>query len=316
MSVKSLIVGVGGQDGWFLQQYLTLRDQSVWGLSRQYLYAPDDTVQPAINICDGLAVAQLINDIQPDHVYFLAAVHHSAQDSTILADDLMARSTAVHVDAPRHFLEAIRVHAPQARFFYAASSHLFAGQQTATPITEATPFAPVGIYAQTKLEGVQLGRHYRDQHGLFVCSGFLFNHESWRRNPSFLSRNIISSVAAILREQQSELVLHNLSAQVDWSFAADTVRAFVLMLQLAQPHDMVIASGQLHSVQNFAEIAFGAVGLNWRDYVKEEPSNRQKTDISYPLCGDSTKLRALTGWQPVYNFEQMIRLLIDKELAH
>ncbi|MBL1430894.1 MAG: GDP-mannose 4,6-dehydratase [Robiginitomaculum sp.] len=314
MPVKSLIVGVSGQDGWFLNQHLTAIDHDVWGLSRDQLQTPIGETKSATDIIDADAVNQLIERIKPDQIYYLAAKHHSADDGTINNSDLQQQSQQIHVQAPDNFLAAIKTHHPQCKFFYAASSHLFAGKTDNGLISETTEFAPIGIYAKTKLAGVELCRKYRQQHGIFALSGFLFNHESWRRSDKFLSRKIVQTAVKILREETNELILHDLSAQVDWSFAGDTVRAMRLMLEMPVAEDLIIASGKLHSVEEFAAITFDTLGLDWRDYVTEQPQLGQKPKQKIPLVGDSRRLKHLTGWQAKVDLAQMIKLMIEMEL--
>jgi len=314
MPVKSLIVGVSGQDGWFLNQHLTAIDHDVWGLSRDQLQTPIGETKSATDIIDADAVNQLIERIKPDQIYYLAAKHHSADDGTINNSDLQQQSQQIHVQAPDNFLAAIKTHHPQCKFFYAASSHLFAGKTDNGLISETTEFAPIGIYAKTKLAGVELCRKYRQQHGIFALSGFLFNHESWRRSDKFLSRKIVHTAVKILREETNELILHDLSAQVDWSFAGDTVRAMRLMLEMPVAEDLIIASGKLHSVEEFAAITFDTLGLDWRDYVTEQPQLGQKPKQKIPLVGDSRRLKHLTGWQAKVDLAQMIKLMIEMEL--
>ncbi|MBL4618425.1 MAG: GDP-mannose 4,6-dehydratase [Robiginitomaculum sp.] len=314
MPVKSLIIGCEGQDGWFLNQHLNAIDHDVWGVSRRHLHPPlGDKFSPA-DIVDADAVDMLVEKIEPDQVYFLAAIHHAAGDTAINDFNVQQKSQQVHVQAADNLLAAIKKHNPDCRFFYAASSHLFAGKTDDKPITETTPFSPVGIYARTKLEGVELCRKYREKHGVFALSGFLFNHESWRRDKKFLSRKIVHTAVKILRGQTSELILHDLSAQVDWSFAGDTVRAMRLMLEMPVAEDLVIASGKLHSVADFTAITFEAIGLDWRDYVTEEPHNGQKPKAKAPLLGDPTRLQHLTGWRAKVDLTQMIKLMIEMEL--
>lgn len=311
---RSIIVGSNGQDGWFLNQHLHACDHDVWRLSRTSTIQPDNKTSAAINILSDKSIENMICDIQPQHIYFLAAIHHSSSDQQINAADLQVSSKKIHVQALKNFLDAMAKHVPTARLFYAASSHLFAGKTDPKPVCEDTKFAPLGIYAETKLQGVELCKEYRKSQNLYAVSGFLFNHESWRRDPRFLSRKIVQSVVNIFQGQQSELTLHDLSAQVDWSFAGDTVRAMHLMLQMDTPTDLVVASGQLHSVKDFAQIAFEIIGLDWRDYVSEEPEEQQKPYPVKPLVGDASRLRSLTGWQPKVNFRQMIELMIEMEL--
>lgn len=314
MPVKSLIIGCDGQDGWFLNQHLTAIDHDVWGLSRDQISTPIGDDLCATDITDADAVDKLVEKTEPDQVYFLAAKHHAADDDGVNNSELQQKSQQIHVQAADNFLAAIKKHQPQCRFFYAASSHLFAGKTDNKPVSEITSFAPIGVYAKTKLAGVELCRSYREEYGVFAVSGFLFNHESWRRDKKFLSRKIVHTAVKILRGETSELILHDLSAQVDWSFAGDTVRAMRLMLEMPVAEDLVIASGKLHSVEEFAAIAFETIGLNWRDYVTEQPQIGQKPKQKIPLLGDPSRLQHLTGWQAKVDLTQMIKLMIEMEL--
>ncbi len=294
---RILIVGCQGQDGRLLREHLTAAGHAVTGIGR----ADGD-------ILDRTWVAGLIERLQPDEVYYLAAHHHSSEDPLGAEPAvLLRRSFDVQVTGLVHFLEGIRLHAPSARLFYAASSHVF-GRATGPMQNEGTPLQPVCAYGISKTAGIQCCRLYRANHRVFAACGILYNHESPYRRPAFVSQKIIRSVAAIRAGGTAKLVLGDLSARIDWGYAPDYVEAMTRILDLAEPDDFVVATGETHSVQEFAALAFHAAGLNWRDHVTENPALITKRGT--PLCGDSTHLRNQTGWRPQVSFEDMISRLL------
>ena len=202
----------------------------------------------------------------------------------------------------------MRLHAPKARLFYAASSLCF-GDATESPQTESTPLAPRCVYGITKTAGVQCCRLYRQTHGLYALSGFLYNHESPLRPEKFVTQKIVRAAKAIARGEQSELILGDLSARIDWGWAPDYADAMTRTLRLPEARDFVIATGETHSVRDFVEIAFTRVGLDWQNYVKENTVLLQRRNA--PLVGDASLLRQLTGWKPMVTFPEMIDLLLQ-----
>jgi GDPmannose 4,6-dehydratase len=293
---RSLLVGAHGQDGRLLQARLAREQIPCLALGRGDI----DLTNPA-------AIRTLLSgDI--DRVYYLAAHHHSSQDSAPCdLADLYRKSMQVHADGLFHFLEAIRSDSPQTRLFYAASSLVF-GAPTSEPQNEFTPLNPSCIYGITKACGIQLCRYFRSAHGVFASAGFLFNHESPLRERKFVIPKIIQTALAIAGGSAQKLHLGELAARVDWGYAPDFVDAMVRILNLEEADDFVIASGQTHAVQEVVEIVFAHLGLNWRDHVLESPAILTRKRVA--LRGDSSKLREQTGWRPSVDFQTMIHRLV------
>jgi GDPmannose 4,6-dehydratase len=280
----AFIVGASGQDGTLLSGLLTQRSVPHLGLSRQGARDPSGRALGPVDLRDFAAIAELVRAYPPSHVFYLAAHHHSSQDALDTAPaGLWQTSLDVQVMGLVHFLEALRQHAPAARLFYAASSHVF-GSAAPSPQTEETPLAPENVYAIAKVAGMHACRHYRTQPGLHASVGILYNHESILRQEKFLSRKIIQGALAIRAGHAHELVLGDLAAEADWGYAPDYVEAMVRILELPQPGDFIIATGQLHTVREFAGIVFR-------------------------LVGDYHRLHEATGWKPSLSFEQMVRTL-------
>ncbi|MBI3785082.1 MAG: GDP-mannose 4,6-dehydratase, partial [Deltaproteobacteria bacterium] len=210
-------------------------------------------------------------------------------------------------------LEAIRLVDKTIRFYQASSSEMF-GKVREVPQTEETPFYPRSPYGVAKVYGHYITVNYRESYGLFACSGILFNHESPRRGREFVTRKITDAVARIKLGRSRELRLGNLDAQRDWGYAKDYVRAMWLMLQQAQPSDYVIATGQAHSVRDLAAIAFSHVGLDWQEYVRSDASLLRPAEVDH-LIGNPSKAQRELGWQPLVTFEELIKMMVDADLA-
>lgn len=310
---RALIVGSAGQDGRILRDQLRARSIEVVGLDRGGLELAGVAIElPAtVDLAQRSEVADLVRRVAPDAVFYLAAFHHSSEDAfeTDLVD-LFRQSVAVHVDGWVHLLDAIRAHAPAARVFYAASSHVF-GSPAASIQDESTPFAPDNAYGITKAAGVQIGRFFR-QRGLHVSSGILYNHESPLRPARFVSQRIVLGAVAAAEAMREgrvyTLELGSLSAIVDWGWAADTTEAMQRIVAAAEPGDYVVATGKPHTVEDFCRLAFAAVGLEHTRHVTERGGRVTKRLV--PLVGDASKLRQGTGWAPTVTFEEMVRLLV------
>ena len=297
---SAVIVGAGGQDGFYLSELLARQGCAVTALTRG-----GDT-----DILKRDDVFALLQRLQPDEVYYLAAFHHSAEDKELDGNDslLFERSYAVHVQGLLHFLDAIAHVSPKTRLFYAASSHIF-GTPAAQPQTEATPLEPTGVYGITKTMGIHACRYFRRERGVFASVGILYNHESSRRAPKFLSQKIARGVLAFQRDSSQRITLGDLGATVDWGFAPDYVEAMTRILALPTADEFILATGQPHTVEDFLRIACEHLGVHWRDAVQTKPGLLTKK--STLLIGDSTKLRQATGWKPSVTFEEMVRSLVD-----
>jgi GDPmannose 4,6-dehydratase len=310
---RALIIGSAGQDGRLLSERLERDGCAVLGVERNRITGSADLpFKSPIDILDPRPVDDLIGSFSPDAIFYLAAYHHSAEDRFLPDDvELYVRSHDIHVRGLLHVLEAIRKHKPGSRLFYAASSHCF-GEPPTSIQNENTPLRPRCAYGITKTAGVGLCRMYRANHRVHASSGFFYNHESAFRAPKFLSTKIVRAAVEISRGERDRLVLGDLAARVDWGFAPDYVDAMIRIVRLETADDFVIATGQSHSVEEFVAAAFSRVGLEWRRYVEVEPGIIGKPRTA--LVGDSTKLRAATGWSPSVTFQQMVEVLVDTEV--
>jgi GDPmannose 4,6-dehydratase len=259
-------------------------------------------------------VQQIVSDFTPDEIYYLAAHHHAAEAISHNDYDLVQRSFAVNTFGLHNFLDVALSAAPRCKIFYASSSHVF-GEPVTEIQTEETPFNPICAYGISKAAGVQLCRYYRRRHGAFVSVGILYNHESPKRAPHFVFRKVVKAAVDISLHHADKLTVGSLDSRVDWGYAPDYVDAMWRILQLNDPHDFVVASGELHSVRELVEIAFGAVGLDWQAYVEVDPAIARKRR-SGVLRGDSSKLRRYTGWSAKKSFREMIEETVRIEIDH
>lgn len=294
------IVGSDGQDGRLLTAWLRDLGYRIVGINRS-----------AVNIADLESVKNLISTEQPCEVYFLAAHHHSSEDICADEGDLFLKSITTNTIAVVCFLEAIATQSPKSRFFYSSSCLVFPPADEEMQ-TENTPLRPENPYAISKATGMEICRYYRERRGVFASVGILYNHESPLRNSSFVSRKIAASAVRIAKDGFGELTLGNIDAKVDWGYAPDYVKAMHLILQSGDPStEYVIATGEGHTVREFAEIAFRLVGLDYRNYLSARPQKLSRQNST--RIGDSSRLRSRTGWKPSVTFEQLVGLIVDAE---
>jgi GDPmannose 4,6-dehydratase len=311
----ALITGVTGQDGSYLAEFLLEKGYRVVGMVRRTSTVNFDRIkhiQDQIEIVQGdlldqSSLMEIIRAYQPDEVYNLAA--QSFVPTSFSQPVLTGEFTALGVT---RLLEAIRHVKPDARFYQASSSEMF-GKVVEVPQRETTPFYPRSPYGVAKVYGHWITVNYRESYGMFACSGILFNHESPRRGLEFVTHKVTHAAARIKLGLQRELRLGNLEARRDWGYAGDYVRGMWLMLQQDQPDDYVLATGETHSVRELCEMAFGHVGLDWRDYVVVDPKHYRPAEVDL-LVGDASKARRVLGWEPSVNFEQLVRMMVDADL--
>jgi GDPmannose 4,6-dehydratase len=306
----ALIVGADGQDGSYLFEYLEQNRYGVIGIGRGRARTNLKGKLNPVDILKPKEVAACVKKYRPREIYYLAAVHHSSQDHKEDDEALFKRSFNVHVHGLIHFFDAVNKYDRKTRLFYAASSHIF-GEAKRKVQNERTPLIPEDIYGITKTAGLEVCQFYRRELGLFASVGILYNHESPRRDPRFVSQKIVQAALAIKEGRQSELILGDLDAETDWGFAGDYVEAMHKILALRKPDDFVIASGRTHTVRDFVEGVFGMLGLDWQKYVREDKSLIQKRSGRH-LQGDYAKLRAATGWKPKTNFKQLIAMMVKE----
>lgn len=307
---SAIITGVSGQDGWFLSELLVEKGYRVLGTTRDL--TARDRVHPAIDLAlwdlrDSEMLAELLREYRPAEFYNLAAF----ASGTGMYDDPVAIGE-VNGLAVTRILESVRVVDPAIRFCQASSSELF-GEPDMSPQNETSAFHPRSPYGAAKLYAHQMVGIYRRTHGLFACSAILFNHESPRRGPGFVTGKIARAAARISQGLESELSLGNLDAQRDWSFAGDSMRGMMLALQAEAPDDYVFASGIAHSVRDVCEIAFAHVGLDYRTYIRISDADYRPNE-TVKLVGDPAKARRELGWSPERDFSNLICMMVDAEL--
>lgn len=309
---RVVVVGSSGQDGRILFEQRA-RDCAVLGLDvgtvKEHGLAGMSPGGP-VELQDRRQVAGLLERVVPDEIYYLAAHHHSSEEHPDDAEEIR-RSFDVHVIGLVNVLEGLRAHAPKCRVFFAGSSQMF-GRAAKSPQDESTPFAPRNPYAITKVAAAHTCAFYREKYGLHVSVGILYNHESPYRGPRFVTTRIARGARQAARDPAFKLTLGSLSAVVDWGYAPDYVDAMVRIVSDAAPDDYVVATGEPHTVRDFAEIAFGHLGLAWQAHVEEDarlvgPTARNEVAV----VGNASKLRARTGWRPTLSFEALVKLLVD-----
>ena len=316
---KALITGITGQDGSYLADLLLSKGYEVHGMVRRVaLEDPVHRLQRLRGILDRItlhsgslesyaSVFNVVEKVHPDECYHLAAqsfVSYSFEDafSTINSN----------VNGTLFLLSALHERTPACRFYFAASSEMF-GKVKESPQNEDTPFHPRSPYGISKVAGFDLTRNYREAYGMFACSGILFNHESPRRGFEFVTRKITNGAARIKAGLEKEVRLGNLEARRDWGFSGDYVEAMWRMLQHNEPDDYVIATGRSHSVKEFAERAFHAVGLDWKKYVVEDKMFYRPAEVMV-LQGDYSKAKRVLGWEPRVSFEELVQMMVEEDL--
>ncbi len=312
---RALITGITGQDGSYLAEFLLEKGYEVIGVVRRtshHSYERIDHLIPRVRIeaadlLDQHSLTTVLQDVQPDEVYNLAA--QSFVPTSFTQPVLTGEFTALGVT---RILEAVRLACPTARFYQASSSEMF-GKVTETPQNEDTPFYPRSPYGVAKLYAHWITVNYRESYGLHAVSGILFNHESPRRGMEFVTRKVTDGVARIARGMATELRLGNLEAQRDWGYAGDYVDAMWRMLQQDAPRDYVIGSGVTHSVGDLVRIAFERVGLDWTKYVVQDPKFYRPAEVDL-LLADPSRAKADLGWAPRTTFEELVQMMVDADL--
>ena len=312
---KALITGITGQDGSYLAELLLSKGYQVTGMVRRastetfdrIAHFKDQIALRQADLLDQFSLVKLLDDVQPDEIYNLAAM--SFVPTSWTQPVLTGEFTALGVTK---VLEAMRMVCPKAHFYQASSSEMF-GKVLETPQTEKTPFYPRSPYGVAKVYGHFITVNYRESYNLFATSGILFNHESPRRGKEFVTRKITDGVARIKLGTLKELRMGNLDAKRDWGFAGDYVRAMWMMLQQETADDYVVASGETHSVREFLQIAFSRVGLNYEDYVVIDPEFIRPAEVEL-LLGDPAKAKTKLGWQPKVSFEQLVTMMVDADM--
>lgn len=317
----ALITGTTGQDGSYLVELLLSKGYEVHGTKRRSSsfntsrleevaraegHRPDGLFLHYADLSDSGSLTNLIRDVKPDEIYNLGAQSHVAVSFEVpeYTADVTGMSTI-------RLLEAIRASGLPTRFYQASSSEMFGS--TPPPQNEETPFHPRSPYGCAKVFSYWATVNYREAYGIHASNGILFNHESARRGETFVTRKITRAVARIAEGVQEKLTLGNLDAVRDWGYAPEYVEAMWLMLQQDTPDDYVIATGEAHSVREFADVAFARVGLNWEDYVETDPRYERPSEVD-ALIGDYSKAQRQLGWKPKTTFTDLVNRMVDEDL--
>ena len=319
---KALITGITGQDGSYLADLLIAKGYEVHGIIRRA--SPFNTARidhlyqdPHVNgvrlflhygdLADSVNLTKMLYELQPDEVYNLGAQSHVR-----VSFDIPEYTADVTGVGTIRILEAIRESGVKPRFYQASSSEMF-GKVQEIPQKETTPFWPRSPYGCAKMFGHWATVNYRESYNLFACSGILFNHESPRRGETFVTRKISRAVAAIKLGLQKDLYLGNMDAKRDWGYAPEYVEGMWRMLQADQPDDFVLATNETHTVKEFVEVAFGHVGLDWKEFVKYDARYERPAEVDL-LIGDPAKAKKQLGWEPKVRFKELVQIMVDADV--
>ncbi|PZD71763.1 GDP-mannose 4,6-dehydratase [Acaryochloris thomasi RCC1774] len=324
---KCLLTGITGQDGSYLSELLLEKGYEVHGILRRtstfntdridHLYEDPHSESAKLflhygDLCDGTTLRRILEEVQPTEIYNLGAQSHVrvSFDAPEYTVDSVAMGTLRLLEAVRDYRHRTGI---DVRYYQAGSSEMF-GKVQAVPQSETTPFYPRSPYACAKVYGHWQTINYRESYDMFACNGILFNHESPRRGETFVTRKITRAVARIVAGKQDKIYMGNLDSKRDWGYAKDYVRAMWLMLQQDKPDDYVVATGETHSVEEFLEVAFGYVNLNWSDSVAFDERYVRPAEVDL-LIGDPSKAKEKLDWQPTISFKELVHLMVDADLT-
>jgi GDPmannose 4,6-dehydratase len=320
---RALITGITGQDGSYLADFLLGKGYEVHGIIRRastfntaridHLYQDPHVHGVRLflhygDLADSVHLVKLLYKLQPDEIYHLGAQSHVRVSFEI--PEYTADVTGI---GTIRILEAVREAGVKPRFYQASSSEMF-GKVQEVPQTERTPFWPRSPYGVAKVFSYWATVNYRESYGLHASNGILFNHESPRRGETFVTRKITRAVARIKCGLDKELYLGNLDARRDWGYAPEYVQGMWLILQQDRPDDYILATNETHSVREFVEVAFERVGLDWKEFVKHDQRYERPAEVDL-LIGDATKAKKILNWEPQVRFEELVRIMVDADLA-
>lgn len=314
---KALITGITGQDGSYLSEYLLEQGYEVHGIIRRHSVAENQNSRLKYlngniqtyygDLLDVPSLTRIVTDVKPDEIYNLGAMSHVRISFDIPSFTIQTNALGV-----LNLLEVYKNFAPEAKFYQASSSEMFGNSVDEDGIQRlTTPMNPVSPYGCAKLLAYNLVRHYRNAYGLHACNGILFNHESPRRASNFVTNKVVKTAVEIYNGKRDKLELGNLDSYRDWGHSKDYVRAMHMILNHDTPEEFIVSTGQAHSVRDLCEIVFSKLGMDYRDYVVQNPKHMRPEELKY-LKGDSSKAREILGWTPEYTFETMLEEMINK----
>jgi GDPmannose 4,6-dehydratase len=319
--MKALITGITGQDGYYLSNQLLEKGYEVHGLVRRASNINTSRIDPLISkygeegrlnlyysdLLDSSSLTNLINKILPDEIYNLAAQSHVA-----VSFKNPIYSTYTSTVGPITILDSIRNIEKDIKFYQASSSEMFGGTEK-TVLNEESLFEPKSPYAAAKVFAHNITKIYRESYNIYAVNGILFNHESPHRGETFVTRKITRAVGRVYNELQTNLTLGNLDASRDWGYAGDYTEGMFAMMQHENPDDWVLATGETHTVKEFAEKAFNHVGLNWEDYVLTSDKYSRPNEVHH-LLGDASKAKNKLGWKPSTSFDELVKKMVESDI--
>ena len=317
MSKKALITGIGGQDGSYLSEHLINQGYEVYGIVRRHSVAENQNSRIVhINenvktfygdLLDYPSLFRIVSEIKPDEIYNLGAMSHVRISFDIPSFTIQTNALGV-----LNMLEIYRTVVPEAKFYQASSSEMFGNSVDEDGFQRlTTPMNPVSPYGCSKVLGYNLVRHYRHAYGLHACNGILFNHESPRRGTNFVTNKVVKTAVEIKKGIKDRLELGNLDSYRDWGHSKDYTRAMIQILNHNTPEDFIVATGKTHSVRDLCDIVFSKLGMDYNDYVVQNPKYMRPEELKY-LKGDSQITRDVLGWEPEYTFETMLEEMIER----
>lgn len=321
---KALITGINGQDGSYLSEHLLSLGYEVFGVVRRHSVAENQNhrlVKHGTNksvytyygdLLDVPSLTRIVSDVMPDEIYNLGAMSHVRVSFDIPSFTIQTNALGV-----LNLLEVYRGICPQAKFYQASSSEMFGNSVDDDGVQRlTTPMNPVSPYGCSKVLAYNLVRHYRHAYGLHACNGILFNHESPRRGTNFVTNKVVRGAVAIKKGMQDKLELGNMDSYRDWGHSKDYVRAMHKIINHDTPEEFIVATGETHSVRDLCDTVFSKLGLDYKNYVVQDPRFMRPEELKY-LKGDPSKAKEVLGWEPNYTFSSMIDEMIerwDKEL--
>ena len=317
MSKKALITGISGQDGSYLTELLLSKGYEGHGLVRRHSVAENQDarlqkIEGEVNchygdLLDYPSLHRVISDVMPDEIYNLGAMSHVR-----ISFDMPSFTIQTNALGVLNMLEVYRTTCPDAKFYQASSSEMFGNSVDDDGVQRlSTPMTPVSPYGCAKVMGFNLVRHYRVAYGLHACNGILFNHESPRRGSNFVTNKVVKGAVAIKKGLQDKLELGNMDSYRDWGHSKDYVRAMHMITNHDKADEFIVSTGETHSVRELCEVVFSKLGMNYEDYIFQNPKFMRPEDLKY-LKGDSSKAREILGWKPEYTFESMMEEMIER----
>jgi len=316
---KALITGIAGQDGSYLTELLTSKGYEVHGIVRRHSVAENQNYRlDKLNNLDNVkthygdlldypSLVKIVSEVQPDEVYNLGAMSHVR-----ISFDMPSFTIQTNALGVLHMLEVYRTICPSSKFYQASSSEMFGNSVDDDGVQRlTTPMNPVSPYGCAKEMGYNLFRHYRHAYKLHACNGILFNHESPRRGSNFVTNKVVKGAVAIKKGLQEKLELGNMDSYRDWGHSKDYVRAMHMILNHDVADEFIVATGETHSVRDLCEVVFSKLGMNYEDYIVQNPKYMRPEELKY-LKGDSSKAREILGWTPEYTFESMLEEMIER----